>query len=301
MTAKIILNPYSARWLSKERFPEAEAALKEAGVDFEVVRSERREHCMELAEQAVRDGFSPIIAAGGDGTIGEVINGMENATPEGEDLPPFGIIPLGTANDLVANLGLPLDLGETAKIIAAGKTRQMDLCAVNGRYFANNSALGLEPLVTVIQENAVWLKGVPRYLYAALLAIFQGTSWNAEIKWDDGEYLGDISLISVGNGAVTGGLFYMSPHANLFDGELTFSFGYVKSRLKMLAVFPSLMKPGEGSFVEKDEFFEINTTKLSVKLSESSPAHTDGEIFNRELYEAEYEIFPGRLPILVGV
>ena len=300
MTAKVILNPYSARWRANERFPDVAVALKKAGVDFEVVRSEKPGHCMDLAEQAVKDDFSPIIAAGGDGTIGEVINGMEKATQDGEELPPFGIIPLGTANDLICNLGLPTDLDEMVRIIAAGKTRLMDLCAVNGRYFANNTALGLEPLVTVIQEDIGWLKGIPRYLYAALLAIYRGRSWQAEIKWDDGEYTGPISLVSIGNGARTGGLFYMTPHADPFDGEMTFSFGYVKSRLRMLSLLPLTMKSGKGNFVEKEDIQEINTKHLIIKLSESSPSHADGEIFNRELYEAEYQIFPDRLPILMS-
>ncbi len=300
MTAKIILNPYSARWRAQERFPEASSALKKAGVAFEVERSEKANDCVDLAEQAVKDGFSPIIAAGGDGTIGEVVNGIAKATPKGEDFPTFGVLPLGTANDLVHNLGLPLDFDEMAKIIASGKTRKMDLGAVNGRYFANNTALGLEPLVTVIQEGIGWLKGVPRYLYAALSGIYQGPGWHAEIKWDEGEYTGDISLISIGNGAVTGGLFYMTPHANLFDGKLTFSFGYRKSRLGLLATLPKLMDSEGKVFEEKEWLYEINTKKLSVKLAESSPAHTDGEIFTHELYEANYEIFPACLPILVG-
>lgn len=299
MTAKVILNPYSARWRADERFPEAASALRDAGVDFEVVRSERHGHCIELAEQAVKEGFSPIIAAGGDGTIGEVVNGMANAVSDDQSLTPFGIIPLGTANDLISNLNMPTDLKETAQIIKAGKTRQMDLCAVNGRYFANNTAIGLEPLVTVIQEEIGWLKGVPRYLYAALAAIYSGASWQAELKWDDGEYTGPLTLASIGNGARTGGLFYMTPHADLFDGKMTFSFGYVKSRLRMLSLLPLTMKSGEGSFVEKDEFSEINTKHLTIKLTKSSPSHADGEIFDRELYKAEYQIFPGRLPILM--
>ena len=299
MTAKIILNPYSARWRASKRFPEAASALRDAGVEFEVARSEERGGCTALAEQAVRDGFSPIIAAGGDGTIGEVVNGIVKATSEGEPLPPFGIIPLGTANDLICNLNMPIGLKEAAEIIAAGKTRQMDLCAVNGHYFANNTALGLEPLVTITQEKIGWLKGIPRYLYAALSAIYQGTSWHAELKWDDGEYCGPISLITIGNGAQTGGLFYMAPHAEPFDGKMTFVYGYVKSRLRMLSLLPLTMKPDDGSYVEKDEIFEVHTTRLSVKLTTSSPAHADGELFDRNLFEAEYQIFPGRLPILM--
>ena len=299
MTAKVILNPYSARWRANERFPEVVSALKEAGVDFEMVRSERHHHCTELAEEAAREGFSPILAAGGDGTIGEVVNGLANAVSDDEPLTTFGIIPLGTANDLVSNLKLPTDLRETAQIISAGKTRQMDLCSVNGQFFANNTAIGLEPMVTVIQEEISWLKGIPRYLYAALLGIYRCKNWQAEIKWDDGEYTGPLTLASIGNGARTGGLFYMTPHADLFDGEITFTFGYEKTRLGILRILPLTMKSGEGSFVEREGIYEINTKHLQIKLAESTPAHADGEIFDRELYEAEYRVYPGRLPILM--
>jgi diacylglycerol kinase (ATP) len=299
MVAKVILNPYSARWKAKERWHEAEEALREAGLAFDVAVSDKQEHCMKLAEDAVKEGFSPIIAAGGDGTIGEVINGMMNAVSDGMPLPPFGVIPLGTANDLICNLDMPLDLESAVKVIADGKTRPMDLCSVNGRYFANNAALGLEPLVSVLQEEIGWLRGIPRYLYAALLAIQRGTSWQAEMKWDDGEYSGPISLVSVGNGARTGGLFFMTPHADPFDGKMTFAFGYVKSRLKMLVMLPATMKPGKGSYVENDAIFEINTTRLTVKLTQSSSSHADGELFDRKLFEADYQIYPGRLPMLM--
>ena len=219
MVAKVILNPYSARWKAKERWYEVAPLLRDAGVNFDVIQSTEKGQGIQLAEDAVRDGFSPIIAAGGDGTIGDVINGMMNAVGEDGPLPTFGILPLGTANDLVTNLGMSKDIGEACSTIAAGKTRMMDLCSVNGRYFANNAAIGLEPLVTVLQEQIGWLRGVPRYLYAALRGILQGTSWDAELKWDHGEYKGKISLVSVGNGPQTGGLFYMAPHADLFDGK----------------------------------------------------------------------------------
>jgi diacylglycerol kinase family enzyme len=76
MVAKVILNPYSNRWNSQKRWPEAEAALKAAGVEFDLVVSQRKGQVVELAEEAARAGFSPLIAAGGDGTIGETVNGM---------------------------------------------------------------------------------------------------------------------------------------------------------------------------------------------------------------------------------
>ena len=79
MVAKVILNPYSNRWNSQARWPEAEAALKAAGVEFELVVSQHKGQVVELAEEAARAGFSPIIAAGGEGTINETVRGLVRA------------------------------------------------------------------------------------------------------------------------------------------------------------------------------------------------------------------------------
>ncbi len=300
MTAKVILNPYSNRWKARARWPEAEAALKAAGVDFELVVSERPGHIVELSEQAVRQGFSPIIAAGGDGTIGEVVNGMAHAAnSEKELLGPLGILPLGTANDLVYNLGLPLELQASAQVIKAGSTKRMDVGKVNDRYFANNSAAGLEPYVTTKQVKITWISGILRYLVAAVWAIMERPKWGASIKWDDGEYNGPISLVTIGNGARSGGVFYMIPHADPFDGQLTFVYGFRPTRLAMLSTLPRAMKPDVGSYVEVDGIHEQKATWIKIHLENSSPAHTDGEIFSNAIQDLEYSIFPARLQILM--
>jgi diacylglycerol kinase (ATP) len=300
MIAKVILNPYSNRWKAKTRWSEAEAALKAAGVDFEMVMSERPGHITELAEQAVRHGFSPIIAAGGDGTVGEVVNGLAHAAKsEGELLGPLGLIPLGTANDLVCNLGLPLDLQAAARIIKSGTIKRMDVGKVNDRYFANNSAAGLEPYVTTKQVRIKWISGILRYLVAAVWAIMERPRWEANIKWDDGEYKGPISLVTVGNGARSGGVFYMIPHADPFDGKLTFVYGYRPTRLAMLSTLPKAMKPDVGSYVEVEGIHEQTATWVKIHLENPSPAHTDGEIFTSAIQDLEYNIIPGRLQVLM--
>src|SRR5512142_316365 len=172
MTAKVILNPYSNRWNSQKRWPDVEAALKAAGVDFDLAISQKKGQITELAEQAVREGFSPVIIAGGDGSIGDTANGMMQAVQLANARPvPLGIIPMGSANDLVYTLKLPTDLQEAVKVIAAGKTRAMDLGKLNGRYFVNNSAGCLEPYVTVKHEKIHQIKGMARYLVAALQTI----------------------------------------------------------------------------------------------------------------------------------
>jgi diacylglycerol kinase (ATP) len=300
MTAKVILNPYSNRWKAKARWPEAETALRSAGVDFELAISESPGHIVELAEQATRLGFSPVIAAGGDGTIGEVVNGMAHAVKSDlEALGPLGILPLGTANDLAYNLGLPLDLHAAARVIKNGKTKSMDIGKVNDRYFANNSAAGLEPYVTTKQVRITWISGIFRYLVAAVWAIMERPKWVADIKWDDGEYKGPVSLVTIGNGPRSGGVFYMIPHADPFDGKLTFVYGYRSTRRAMLGTLPRAMKPDAGSYVEMDGIFEQNATWIKVHLENPSPAHTDGELFTDAIQDLEYSIFPGRLNMLI--
>lgn len=299
MTAKVILNPYSNRWNSQKRWPETEAALKAAGVEFDLAVSERKGHISELVARAVQGGFSPIIVSGGDGSIGDALNGLMQAAGPGEEaVGPLGIMPTGSANDLAYNVGLPTDLNEAAKVIAAGKTRAMDVGRLNDKYFVNNSAAGLEPYVTIKHEKIHWIKGMVRYLVAAVQAIMDKREWRADIKWDDGEFHGPISLVSVGNGRRTGG-FFMTPHADPFDGKLTLAFGYRATRLGLFMALPRAFNEDKGSYVEMEGMRELHSAKISIHLDQPSPAHTDGELFPDWIQDFEYEILPKKLNILL--
>lgn len=299
MVAKVILNPYSNRWNAQKRWPQAEAALRRAGIEFSLVISPSPHKITELAAEAARQGFSPIIAAGGDGTIGEVVNGLARVAPsEQAELGPIGVLPLGTANDFVHNLGLPLDLDAAARVIAAGQTRSLDVCRVNNWYFVNNSAVGLEPYVTLIQQRITWISGAIRYVVAAVKGVLDRPLWAARLEWDSGSYEGPISLVTVGNNPRTGG-FYMTPHANPFDGRLTFVYAFSPSRRRLLQLLPAALKPGPGNYVEAPEVHEETATWLRIRLETPSPAHADGEIFSMDGREFFYSIQPGRLKLLM--
>ena len=299
MTAKAILNPYSNRWNSQKHWAEAEAVLKAAGVDFELDVSQSKGQIVELVERAVREGFLPIIVAGGDGTVGDAANGLARAAnSEKKALGPLGIMPTGSANDIAFALGLPTDLNEAAKVIAAGKTRAMDLGKLNDRYFVNNSAAGLEPYVTIKHEKIHWIKGMARYLVAAVQAIMDKPEWRGNVKWDDGEYSGMFSLISIGNGRRTGG-FFMTPHADPFDGKLALAFGYRRTRLGLFQALPRAFNEDKGSYVEMEGMREVQATHISIHLDTPSPAHTDGELLPEWIQDFEYEIIPERLQIIL--
>ncbi len=294
MPARVILNPYANRWTALKRKDEIEAALRAAGVEFDLLVTERPNQAVELAEQAVREGFSPIIAAGGDGSISEVVNGMLRASGDGV-VGPLGVLPLGTANDLVLNLGLPLDLAGAARCIAGGKTRRIDLGRVNDWVFDNNSAVGLEPVVSIYNIRMVWLRGVIRYVVAALRAIGQKPEWRMALEWDDGSYEGLTSLVSVGNCPITGGVFRMAPAADPADGLLTFIYGYAPTRRRMLALLLKVMK---GEHVDDPAIHQHHTRRLTIRTFSPSPLQVDGEIRAEAATQFTYECLPARLDIL---
>ena len=294
MKAYVILNPYANRWKAKEKLPEVKHALESAHLDYELVETQGPGHAIQLATAAVLAGYSPIIAAGGDGTFGEVVNGLYRA--QEDVLGPFGILPLGTANDLAINLKLPTTLMEASGAISHGKTRRIDLGKANEWVFDNNSAVGLEPIVTKYNISMTWLKGVIRYLVAAFRAIAVQPEWTMSLQWDDGQYEGPVSLVSVGNNPVTGGIFTMTPDADPEDGLLTFVFGYAPTRRKMLRLLPRAIS---GEYVNDPSIQQIHTKRLTILCTPPTPIQVDGEIRHDSLTHITYEVVPGKLDILI--
>jgi len=295
MTATVILNPYANRWETGRKIAELKGILEGQGIEFVLEVTQGPNHATELAHSAVMKGNTPLIAAGGDGTMSEILNGLMSATPAGQSpAGPFGLLPLGTANDLTDALGIPRDLKEAAGVIARGNTRTIDLGRVNGRYFGNNAAVGLEPVVTIENIRLTWLRGVIRYLASAVIAIAKHPVWKAHLTWDDGSYDGSITLISVGNSARTGGVFFMTPEALLDDGKLDFIFAPALGRLRLFQLLP---KAQSGEHIHEPEIQMHRTQRLSIHIDPQTPIQADGELISTTATEILYELIPGALKV----
>jgi diacylglycerol kinase (ATP) len=123
--------------------------------------------------------------------------------------------------------------------------------------------------------------------------------WTIKLEWDDGRYNGPVTLVSVGNSPLTGGLFYTVPDADAFDGKLSFVYGYISTRLRLLTALPMLMKPKEGNITEHPACHQVHATWLKVQITPGSPSHTDGEIFATDIQVLEYKVIPACLPIML--
>src|SRR4030042_2530430 len=104
---KIILNPTAGNGNGLHSIPQIEQLMNQHKLSYDLVRTERPGHGIELTRQAVRDGYKAIIAAGGDGTVNEVINGLMQCKQESLTIPPLGVLCVGRGNDFAGSMGIP--------------------------------------------------------------------------------------------------------------------------------------------------------------------------------------------------
>ncbi len=221
MKTCIIFNPV-ARGQKAGRFRHRLAALT---AQCALKPTDGPGHGRVLAAQAVAEGFDTIVAAGGDGTLNEVLNGLGDA-PQGLAGAALGLLPLGTVNVFARELGLPLDPLRAWEIVQTGRTRQLDLVAADfqnagvpaRRLFVQMAGAGLDArAIELVKWNQKKLLGPVAYVLAALKAMRHGLP---EITVNVGPETCRGQLALVGNGRYYGGRFVLFPRADPGDGVL---------------------------------------------------------------------------------
>jgi len=122
----VIVNPIAGRGYGARAAPEIERILNGLGVAFDLTLTARAGEAVDLARRAVLDGYDTIVAAGGDGTYQEVINGMLQAADDGE-VGTLGVLPVGSGCDFSYAVGIPPTLEEACARLVDGQARPIDL------------------------------------------------------------------------------------------------------------------------------------------------------------------------------
>lgn len=176
-----------------------------------------------LAAEAVGEGFLTIVAAGGDGTVNEVVNGIAS-TPLGLERTRLGVLPLGTVNVFARELGIPTDLDQAWKVILNAKERRIDLPLARmegsetARHFAQLAGAGLDARAIELVHYPLKRKiGPLAYIYAGLKALTE-PACVIEVEVDGAKAIG--GLVLIGNGRLYGGTYRLFPEADLTDGLL---------------------------------------------------------------------------------
>lgn len=184
---KIIVNPQARKRLDVESF------TKEWGPRCRIAITSRRGHALELARQAVAEGFEKVLAVGGDGTVNEVVNGLAGSRTS------LGIIPAGGANDFATHLGIPADVGKAFQVAVHGAKRHVDLIKVQERYFATVGGLGIGARVAVKVNNLRRASERGQALYRLLGRAIYGALALREILFRP-EFCADCHLVIDGQG-----------------------------------------------------------------------------------------------------
>jgi len=258
----VILNPAArserakSAWQRIERLPHCTMRTTSAPGDARAV-----------AAQAVEEGFTTVVAAGGDGTVNEVVNGIA-----GSDVA-LGILPVGTMNVFAAELGLPGDLEEAWAVIRGGRTRRVDLLRANSQYFVQLAGVGLD--AQVVQATSVNFKknfGPLSYLISA--AQIAAKAPPRLVVESDGVMRAG-SFVLIGNGRYYGGPFAVFKDARIDDGKLDVlifkDLGYLDIARYLGAIFV-----GKHTYLPDVEYFQ--TRKAIVRSDEEVPVEVDGEV-----------------------
>src|SRR5256714_672523 len=213
----IILNPLAGKARDLDDIVARLAELPGA----EIRLTNRPGSAARFAKTALRNGRKLIVAAGGDGTLNEVINGIGENSGDVR----VGLIPLGTGNDFARSIGVPPDVDAAIDLIRAGETRAVDLVRVTSdevRYFVNVSAGGFSGLVDeklTPEMKKTW--GPLAYLRSAAAALPELRGYRTTLAFDDGESLmEELYNVVVANGRYVGAGTLIAPEASVDDGLL---------------------------------------------------------------------------------
>ena len=303
---KVIVNPISGRGNGEQSIPLIRNLLEQHGLFYDLVRTERPGHAIALAQQAATDGdgapYDVIVAAGGDGTSNEVLNGLMRAKQAGAEAA-MGVLCVGRGNDFAFGAGIPPALEAGCDALAADCRYLIDVGWVEGglvpqgRYFGNGVGIGFDAVVGFEALKMKRLSGFPSYIVAALKTVF--LYYHApllRIAYDEHEVTQPSLMVSVMNGRRMGGGFMMAPESSPDDGLFDLCLAAYVSRAR---IFPLILRFMQGTQATHSAITTGRAEHVTVTAVEGVlPAHADGETISTESRELTMRILPRQLAVV---
>ncbi|XXM72259.1 diacylglycerol kinase [Lysinibacillus sphaericus] len=289
--ARIIYNPTSGRELFKKHLAEVLIKLEQAGYETSVHATICEGDATKAAQIAVERKYDIVVAAGGDGTLNEVVNGLA----EQDYRPKLGIVPMGTTNDFARALHIPRDIGQAIEVITKGESIPVDIGRMNERYFINIAGGGRiteltyevpSKLKTMMGQLAYYLKGIE------MLPSIKPT--DVTIEYDGKLFEGEAMLFLIGLTNSVGGFEKLAPDASINDG--LFSLLILKKtnlaefiRIATLAV--------RGEHVKDPNVIYTQANRIKIHAKEKVQLNVDGELGG--VLPAEFENLYRHLDVFV--
>ena len=246
-------------------------------LDVQLMQTQYRWHGMDLLEQMDLSAFDGLIAAGGDGTLFELINGYYRNPLKKK--PPIGLIPTGTGNAFARDLNLAsFEWKKAINIIKSGKTKKVDVAhfKTEGKNFYYLNILGVG-FVADVGSTAHHLKlfGNNAYILGVLYQMARLKSFDLTIELDGKKLERESIFVEISNTTFTGSTFLMAPRAKLNDGLLDVIIANKMSRQRLLKIFPTIFK---GTHIEENEVEYIQAKSIKIQTQKPKILTPDGEL-----------------------
>jgi diacylglycerol kinase (ATP) len=291
MRPYVILNPIAGSATGGDGILKQLASLNPVAV----CTTGKRGHAAAFARRAVREKCKYVIAAGGDGTLNEVINGVGRHVRDIR----VGLLPLGTGNDFARSLKLPATVEDNIAVLRVAQTRPIDLVRVGSdriRYFVNVSAGGFSGLVDeklTPKMKRIW--GPLAYVRSAASALPELHAYKTTVELADGEKLKlDLYNMIVANGTFVAGGLPVAPEADPGDGLLDVILIPKRSTAEMVVLAAQIIL---GNHLGSASVVFRRTPRLTVNSRPGMWFNADGELVGNE--PATFQIVPRALQFVV--
>ncbi len=289
-SAVVITNPRSGSYfLYTRQIEELVASLRGAGWRIELRLTQAAGDALNIAREAVEEKVDIVIAAGGDGTINEVIQelvGSETA---------LGVLPIGTVNVWAREMEIPLNVAGAQNVLVHGKTRVIDVGKVNDRYFLLMVGIGFDAEVThAVEKKPMKRLGVVGYLLTGFWMNLGYENFATTLKFAGREVKTRAIQIVIGNTQLYGGAVKFTWQARCDDGLLDICVVHKRSKLRRVLVLLDFLLHHERrqQWVDYEtcDHIEINTSKpIAMQVDGDPIGHTP----------AVFTIVPHSLKVIV--
>lgn len=276
MRARLIYNPTSGNEGMRKYVADILNEMEKAGYESSAFQTTPEPFSAQKeAARACAAGFDLIVAAGGDGTINEVVNGVAPAKVR----PKMAIIPGGTTNDYARALRIPReDPVAAAALIGKKQSLKMDIGKANDKYFMNIAAGGsMTELTYAVPSEFKSVFGYLAYVLKGAEMLPGIKSIPVAISFDDGEYVGPASMFLVGLTNSVGGFEQIVPDAELGDGQFTVIVVKTANVVEMIRLITLVFNGGKH--VDDPNIIYTKSRSLTAKRTDGEPLkiNLDGE------------------------
>ena len=284
-----IINPASARGSTLRVWADARREIVAADVGFEELVTTRAGEATEAAREALNAGVTRIVAVGGDGTLGEVVNGYFDRDGRViNSAASLGLLPSGTGSDFRRSLegtrrgdSIQALINSETRLLDVGRADFQDLDGASvSRFFINVASFGLGGDVSALVNRwrhtlPRWVGGSARFAAAAIAALGRYKNIAVTVKFDESEIKINSNLIVAANGRFAGGGMMLAPHAELDDGLLDVILTDNATRLDVIRELPRI---GRGAHLKNPKVSEVRVRELSINSEEPMAIDLDGEM-----------------------